>query len=180
MHAIFYINTDLDPDLDTTHRLDTSYLAMMELYFSGNKFLSICRLQTNLSAVKNVSEHLPPKRSPAHHMRLHSGEKPHRCPQCDMTFSRKDMFSRHEQKVHIKSLKCGRCNQCFALKSLFIRHMRTHTGERAYHCEVCGKLLNSLQCHMAVHSKERPYSCSQCEKTYKTKGDLRKHMHTQM
>ncbi|XP_075947647.1 uncharacterized protein LOC142949720 [Anarhichas minor] len=77
----------------------------------------------------------------ARHMRMHTKEKPFRCPVCVMTFS---------QSYHMT------------------RHMRKKHGAGQYVCPTCGKSLESfagLQSHKRAHAS-RVLSCTDCHEKF--------------
>ncbi|KAI5701902.1 hypothetical protein M8J76_007581 [Diaphorina citri] len=91
------------------------------------------------------------------HMRVHSGEKPNKCPfpHCAKAFSR------------LENLKI---------------HQRSHTGERPYSCtyEGCHKAFSNSSDrakHQRTHFDTRPYKCMYkgCTKRYTDPSSLRKH-----
>uniref|UniRef100_A0A8D8PV05 Zinc finger protein GLIS3 n=1 Tax=Cacopsylla melanoneura TaxID=428564 RepID=A0A8D8PV05_9HEMI len=91
------------------------------------------------------------------HMRVHSGEKPNKCPfpNCTKAFSR------------LENLKI---------------HQRSHTGERPYSCtyDGCHKAFSNSSDrakHQRTHFDTRPYKCMYkgCTKRYTDPSSLRKH-----
>ncbi|XP_055849959.1 uncharacterized protein LOC129914644 [Episyrphus balteatus] len=92
------------------------------------------------------------------HMRVHSGEKPNKCP-----------FSG--------------CNKAFSrLENLKI-HQRSHTGERPYGCQYKGCLKafsnsSDRAKHQRTHYDTKPYACQipGCTKRYTDPSSLRKHV----
>uniref|UniRef100_A0A1I8Q3Q5 C2H2-type domain-containing protein n=1 Tax=Stomoxys calcitrans TaxID=35570 RepID=A0A1I8Q3Q5_STOCA len=92
------------------------------------------------------------------HMRVHSGEKPNKCPfpSCNKAFSR------------LENLKI---------------HQRSHTGERPYGCQYKGCLKafsnsSDRAKHQRTHYDTKPYACQSpgCTKRYTDPSSLRKHV----
>ncbi|XP_078042980.1 uncharacterized protein LOC144473200 [Augochlora pura] len=92
------------------------------------------------------------------HMRVHSGEKPNKCPfsGCKKAFSR------------LENLKI---------------HQRSHTGERPYACQHrgCTKAFSNSSDrakHQRTHYDTKPYACqvTGCGKRYTDPSSLRKHV----
>ncbi|XP_021924082.1 uncharacterized protein LOC110831902 isoform X1 [Zootermopsis nevadensis] len=92
------------------------------------------------------------------HMRVHSGEKPNKCPfqGCTKAFSR------------LENLKI---------------HQRSHTGERPYSCQYsgCKKAFSNSSDrakHQRTHVDTKPYACQVqgCSKRYTDPSSLRKHV----
>ena len=84
-------------------------------------------------------------------MKIHSGERPHKCEDCDKAFISRSALTRHRVK---------------------------HTGKIGYWCEVCGKGFtrwSSLSTHKLVHTDERPYQCDECDRAFKYNVSLKEH-----
>lgn len=98
------------------------------------------------------------------HMRVHSGEKPNKCPfkGCNKAFSRLENLKIH-QRSHTgeRPYLCqfNGCTKCFSNSSDRAKHQRTHFDTKPYACQVTGCLKkytdpSSLRKHVKNHSLE--------------------------
>ncbi|KAJ8714291.1 hypothetical protein PYW08_007911 [Mythimna loreyi] len=116
----------------------------------------------------------------ARHARAHRGERRHSCHACGLAFNDSGNLARHARAVHSQQRphECPTCPKTFSRKSHLEDHVKSHSESRTFVCDICGKGSKSgaaLRMHLRTHGARR-LPCVQCGARFKRRGELRAHV----
>ncbi|XP_044294332.1 zinc finger protein 142 isoform X2 [Varanus komodoensis] len=116
------------------------------------------------------------------HIRIkHEGVKPHKCPYCEFSTTRRYRLDAH-QSLHtgVGRIACPTCGQTFGTNSkLRIHRLRAHEKKPTHFCPLCdysGYIQNDITRHVnSCHQGELNFTCSHCEARFSSETALKQH-----
>ncbi|XP_020006675.1 zinc finger protein 142 isoform X4 [Castor canadensis] len=116
------------------------------------------------------------------HRRLkHEGVKPHQCPFCDFSTTRRYRLEAHQSRhTGVGRIPCSSCPQTFGTNSkLRLHRLRVHDKTPTHFCPLCdysGYLRHDITRHInSCHQGTPSFSCSQCEAQFSSETALKQH-----
>uniref|UniRef100_A0A182MM09 C2H2-type domain-containing protein n=1 Tax=Anopheles culicifacies TaxID=139723 RepID=A0A182MM09_9DIPT len=108
-------------------------------------------------------------------------DKPFKCTQCHMSYSKEHLLRAHKQ-MHVKK-QCKFCQKVLSNhNSLKVHIAQVHSGDANQICDTCGKIFRTkpaMDRHIKLHHQPQLIKweqCEQCEKWFDCKLNLRKHI----
>ncbi|KAM6179130.1 zinc finger protein 142 isoform 2-T2 [Rhynchocyon petersi] len=116
------------------------------------------------------------------HQRLkHEGVKPHHCPFCDFSTTRRYRLEAHQSRhTGVGRIPCSSCSQTFGTNSkLRLHRLRVHDKTPTHFCPLCdysGYLRHDITRHVnSCHQGTPAFACPQCEAQFSSETALKQH-----
>lgn len=116
------------------------------------------------------------------HRRLkHEGVKPHQCPFCDFSTTRRYRLEAHQSRhTGVGRIPCSSCPQTFGTNSkLRLHRLRVHDKTPTHFCPLCdysGYLRHDITRHVnSCHQGTPAFACPQCEAQFSSETALKQH-----
>ncbi|KAK2492440.1 LOW QUALITY PROTEIN: hypothetical protein MC885_013862 [Smutsia gigantea] len=116
------------------------------------------------------------------HQRLkHEGVKPHQCPFCDFSTTRRYRLEAHQSRhTGVGRIPCSSCPQTFGTNSkLRLHQLRVHDKTPTHFCPLCdysGYLRHDITRHVnSCHQGTPAFACPQCEAQFSSETALKQH-----
>ncbi|XP_007501798.1 zinc finger protein 142 [Monodelphis domestica] len=116
------------------------------------------------------------------HRRLkHEGVKPHQCPFCEFSTTRRYRLEAHRSRhTGVGRIPCGSCPQTFGTNSkLRLHRLRVHDKTPTHFCPLCdysGYLRHDITRHInSCHQGTPAFACPQCEARFSSETALKQH-----
>ncbi|CAH2305223.1 zinc finger 142 [Pelobates cultripes] len=116
------------------------------------------------------------------HVRIrHEGIKPHCCPYCDFSTTRRYRLDAHvSMHTGVGRISCSSCSRTFGTNSkLRLHQRRVHEKKPTHFCNLCdysGYSQNDIARHMgSCHSGELAFPCSVCQASFSSEAALKQH-----
>ncbi|XP_051839502.1 zinc finger protein 142 isoform X2 [Antechinus flavipes] len=116
------------------------------------------------------------------HRRLkHEGVKPHQCPFCEFSTTRRYRLEAHQSRhTGVGRIPCGSCPQTFGTNSkLRLHRLRVHDKTPTHFCPLCdysGYLQHDITRHInSCHQGTPAFACPQCEAHFSSETALKQH-----
>ncbi|XP_047729442.1 zinc finger protein 142 isoform X1 [Prionailurus viverrinus] len=116
------------------------------------------------------------------HRRLkHEGVKPHQCPFCDFSTTRRYRLEAHQSRhTGVGRIPCSSCPQTFGTNSkLRLHRLRVHDKTPTHFCPLCdysGYLRHDITRHVnSCHRGTPAFACPRCEAQFSSETALKQH-----
>uniref|UniRef100_A0A6J0TGY6 Zinc finger protein 142 isoform X1 n=1 Tax=Pogona vitticeps TaxID=103695 RepID=A0A6J0TGY6_9SAUR len=142
-------------------------------YYNTRPQLACCQCDFTCKQVRCLRQHVRIK---------HEGVKPHKCPFCDFSTTRRYRLEAH-QSLHtgVGRIACPTCGQTFGTNSkLRIHRLRVHEKKPTHFCPLCdysGYIQNDITRHVnSCHQGDLNFACAHCEARFSSETALKQHV----